>query len=127
MLIFGKAAQSKELGKLAIIPGCFNVNEPVTFGTPIVMNPFIAIPFMVTPMIISLITYLSIASGLVPLFTGVMVPWTTPPIISGFILGGWRTALLQLIIIVISFFIYLPFFKKQDAINLKNERGVNNQ
>ena len=122
MLIFGKSAQSKELGKLAVVPACFNINEPVTFGTPIVMNPFMAIPFIITPMVTSLITYLSIASGLVPLFTGVMVPWTTPPVISGLILGGPRMALLQVVIMVISVFIYLPFFKKQDAINFKNEQ-----
>jgi PTS system cellobiose-specific IIC component len=126
MIIFGKSAQSKELGKLAILPGCFNINEPVTFGTPIVMNPFMAIPFIITPMVTSLITYLAIASGLVPLFTGVMVPWTTPPVISGFLLGGWRTALLQIVIMAISFFIYFPFFKKQDAINLKNEQAAQN-
>jgi cellobiose PTS system EIIC component len=78
-------------------------------------------------MVTSLITYLSIASGLVPLFTGVMVPWTTPPIISGFILGGWRTALLQIIIMAISFFIYFPFFKKQDAINLANEKAASGE
>jgi len=122
MIIFGKSAQSKELGKLASLPGCFNINEPVTFGTPIVMNPFMAIPFIITPMITSLLTYVAIASGAVPLFTGVMVPWTTPPVISGFILGGPRMALLQIVIMAISFFIYLPFFKKQDAINFKNEQ-----
>ena len=124
MIFFSKSAQSKELGKLAIVPGCFNINEPITFGTPIVMNPFMAIPFIVTPMINSLITYLAIASGLVPLFTGVMVPWTTPPVISGFILGGWRTALLQIVVMAISFFIYFPFFKKQDAINYANEKAM---
>ena len=124
MIIFGKSAQSKELGKLASLPGCFNINEPVTFGTPIVMNPFMAIPFIITPMITSLLTYAAIASGGVPLFTGVMVPWTTPPVISGFILGGWRTALLQIIIMAISIVIYFPFFKKQDSINLKNEQAA---
>lgn len=123
MMILGRSAQSKELGKLAVVPACFNINEPVTFGTPIVMNPFMAIPFIITPMVTSLITYLSIASGLVPLFTGVMVPWTTPPVISGLILGGPRMALLQIIIMAISFFIYLPFFKKQDAINVANEKA----
>lgn len=127
MIVLGKSAQSKELGKLAVVPACFNINEPVTFGTPIVMNPFMAIPFIITPMITSLLTYLAIASGLVPLFTGVMVPWTTPPVISGLLLGGWRTALLQIVIMAISFFIYLPFFKKQDAINLANEKAASGE
>ncbi|MNE85358.1 Lichenan permease IIC component [compost metagenome] len=60
--------------------------------------------------------------GLVPLFTGVTVPWTTPPIISGFILGGWRTALMQIICIGISVVVYFPFFKKVDSMNLKSEQ-----
>jgi len=122
MAFIAKSSQSKELGKLALVPGCFNINEPVTFGTPIVMNPFMAIPFIATPMLTSLITYFALSTGLVPLFTGVLVPWTTPPIISGFILGGWRMALLQVVIMAMSFIVYFPFFKKQDAINLKNEQ-----
>ncbi len=126
MVLFGKSAQSKELGKLAIVPGCFNINEPVTFGTPIVMNPFMAIPFILTPMATGLITYFALYTGLVPLFTGVMLPWTTPPIIAGFIMGGWKMALLQLVIMAVSFIIYFPFFKKQDAINYKNEQAAQN-
>ena len=126
MLFFAKSAQSKTLGKLAIVPACFNINEPITFGTPIVMNPFMAIPFIAAPMITGLITYFAIATGLVSPFSGVMVPWTTPPIISGLILGGWRTALLQIVIMVVSFFIYFPFFKKQDSINYANEQAMQN-
>ena len=122
MLFFAKSAQSKQLGKLAIVPGIFNINEPITFGTPIVMNPFMAVPFIITPMISGVITYFAIATGLVPPFGGVMVPWTTPAPISGLLVGGPRTALLQIVVLVISFFIYLPFFKKQDNMNLKNEQ-----
>ena len=95
MLFLAKSAQSKQLGKLAIVPACFNINEPVIFGTPIVMNPFMAIPFIATPVVIGVLQYLAISMGLIPLYTGVVVPWTTPPIISGFLTGGWRTALFQ--------------------------------
>jgi PTS system cellobiose-specific IIC component len=126
MLTMAKSAQSRELGKLAIVPGCFNINEPVTFGTPIVMNPFMAIPFILTPMATGLITYFAMYTGLVPLFSGVLVPWTTPPIIAGLILGGWRMALLQVVIMAVSFVIYFPFFKKQDAINYQNEQAAQN-
>lgn len=52
--------------------------------------------------------------GVLPLFSGVMVPWTTPPIISGFLVGGWQTALWQFIIIVLSVIVYFPFIKKLD-------------
>lgn len=127
MLVFGKSAQCKELGKLAIVPAIFNINEPVTFGTPIVMNPFMAIPFIITPMLSGLILYGAIAVGLVPPFGGIMVPWTTPPVISGFLVGGVRTAILQLLVLIMSFFIYYPFFKKVDAINYKEEQEAAQQ
>ena len=83
-----------------------------------------AIPFIAMPMISGIILYFSIATGLVPPFNGVLVPWTTPPIISGLLVGGVRTALLQAAILVLSFFVYLPFFKKADAMNLENEKAA---
>ncbi|HOK63535.1 MAG TPA: PTS cellobiose transporter subunit IIC, partial [Soehngenia sp.] len=95
--------------------------EPITFGTPIVMNPLMFIPFVTVPVITALISYFAIATGLVPPFSGVLVPWTTPPIVSGFLLGGWRTALLQIVILALSVVVYYPFFKKQDEIMYKQE------
>ena len=50
----------------------------------------------------------------VPLFTGVMAPWTTPPIISGFIIGGWKHALFKAFLLVLSIVIYFPFARKVD-------------
>ncbi|MFR4982915.1 MAG: PTS sugar transporter subunit IIC [Clostridium neonatale] len=126
MLFLAKSAQSKQLGKLAIVPACFNINEPVIFGTPIVMNPFMAIPFIATPVVIGILQYLAISMGLIPLYTGVVVPWTTPPIISGFLTGGWRTALFQVVVIAISTAIYFPFFKKVDNMNYENEKSAQN-
>lgn len=126
MLFLAKSVQSKQLGKLAIVPACFNINEPVIFGTPIVMNPFMAIPFIATPVVIGILQYLAISMGLIPLYTGVVVPWTTPPIISGFLTGGWRTALFQVVVIAISTAIYFPFFKKVDNMNYENEKAAQN-
>lgn len=122
MVFFGKSAQSKQLGKLSISPAIFNINEPIIFGTPIVMNPFMAIPFILTPMVSATLMYFAIATGLVAPFGGVMVPWTTPIVISGFLVGGIRAALMQVIIVAISIAIYLPFFKKVDKMNLKMEQ-----
>ena len=53
------------------------------------------------------------------MYSGVYVPWTTPPIISGLIAGGWRTALLQVVMLVVSFVIYLPFVRKLDLAALE--------
>lgn len=126
MVFFAKSTQSKQLGKLSLSPGVFNINEPVIFGTPIVMNPFMAIPFIVTPMVSATLLYFSISLGLVNPFGGIMVPWTTPIIISGFLVGGVRAAIMQAVIIVVSTAIYLPFFRKVDKMNLKMEQDAQN-
>lgn len=123
MLVFAKSKQMKDLGRLAIVPGIFNVNEPVLFGLPIVLNPLMAVPFIVTPVLSGLIEYAALASGLCPLYSGVIVPWTTPAIISGFLVGGWRTALLQTAVLVMSFFTYLPFAKLMDKQCLAQEQA----
>lgn len=122
-LIFrAKSEQYKKLGKISIFPAIFNINEPVLFGTPIVLNPILALPFIAVPVLTAIIEYFAIYSGLCPLYAGIMAPWTTPPIISGFIIGGWRTALLQAVIITMSVLIYYPFIKKIDEMAFKQER-----
>lgn len=123
MVMFARSAQFKQLGRLALLPAFFNINEPILFATPVVMNPIMALPFILTPMVSGVITYFSLYSGLVPLFTAVQVPWTTPPIISGFLVGGWRTAVLQAVVLVVGFFIYLPFVRKVDSLNYLQEKG----
>lgn len=124
MVWFAKSAQFKQLGRLSIVPAFFNINEPITFATPIVMNPIMALPFIITPMVSGVITYFALYTGLVPLFTAVQVPWTTPPIISGFLVGGWQAALLQTFVLTLGFFIYLPFIRKVDSLNYLEEKGA---
>lgn len=114
MLVWAKSAQFKTLGRLGAFPGIFNINEPIIFGTPIVMNPILFIPFVFTPVLTLIIQYLAILWGFVPLYGGIIAPWTTPPIISGLITNGWQAALLQALIIVLSVFMYLPFARKLD-------------
>lgn len=122
MVFFAKSQQYKELGKLSIVPGLFNINEPVIFATPIVMNPIMLLPFMLAPLCSGLLLYFAIYTGLVPMFAGIVVPWTTPPIISGFLTNGWQAAILQALCLVMTFFIYLPFAKKMDQITVKQEQ-----
>lgn len=121
LVFFAKSAQYKEIGKLSVGPAMFNINEPVLFGVPVVLNPILALPFFLVPIVIGIVEYLAIYFGLAPLYSGVMVAWTTPPIISGFLIGGWRTALLQLFCLFLSFVIYLPFIRKADKMQKENE------
>ena len=121
MVAFAKSKQLKTLGRLEAVPALFNINEPILFGIPVVMNPMLAVPFVAMPVISCIIQYFALATGICPLYSAIQVPWTCPPIISGFLIGGWRSALLQVVIFIISFFVYLPFIRKVDKMNLKAE------
>ncbi|WOP19401.1 PTS sugar transporter subunit IIC [Raineyella sp. LH-20] len=124
MVFRAKSAQYRTLGKLSIAPAIFNVNEPILFGTPIVMNPLMALPFIATPLMTGLLQYFALWSGLVPLYTGVMAPWTMPPILSGFIIGGWRTALMQVVVMALSIATYYPFIRQADKLLAVEEAAL---
>ena len=126
MLFFAKSAQFKELGKLAAPSGLFNINEPILFGIPVVMNPIMGVPFILVPVINSILLYMAIKVQILPPMGGQLPPWTTPPIISGFILGGWKYAVAQAVVLVVGFFIYLPFLKKIDTMNYEQELQAKN-
>ena len=114
MMFFAKSAQFKQVGKLGFGSGIFNINEPILFGTPIVMNPKLFIPFVLAPFFGVMGAYVLTMIGIIPYTIGVDVPWTTPPILSGLIAIGPMGALWQLCEIAASFFIYLPFAKSVD-------------
>lgn len=121
MIIFGKSTQYKDLGKLSIIPGLFNINEPILFGTPVVFNPYLFIPFVAAPLASSLLVYLCLNLHIIDPFTAISVPWTTPIVLSGFIIGGFKTAILQVVIFFMTVGIYFPFFKYQDKLTYEAE------
>lgn len=122
LLFFSKSKEYKTLGKVSGIPALFNINTAILFTFPTVLNPIMLIPFVFTPIVNAIITYFSMAMGLVPYTTGVTLPWTTPPIIGGFLAtGSWQGAVLQVILVLISFMIYFPFFKAADRNNLLDE------
>lgn len=113
-LFFAKSRQLNLLGKISIGPGIFMINEPVIFGVPMVLNPVMMIPLIFVPVIMGLLTYFVMSIGLVPLTNGANIPWTTPPIIGGFLLSGWQGAVFQVFQIIFSMALYYPFFKIED-------------
>jgi PTS system cellobiose-specific IIC component len=125
MLLRSRSQQMKQLGRLAIGPGIFNINEPITFGMPIVMNPLLILPFILTPLATVIITYLAMKTGLVVRPSGIAVPWTMPPIIGGYLAAGNKIsgAVLQIVNFVVAFAIYYPFFRIWDKQKFAEEKG----
>lgn len=114
MFFFAKSARYKALGKLALPAGICGINEPITFGLPMVLNTIMWIPLLLTPVVTFIISYMSMAMGLVPYPNGVGVPLGTPVVFSGLVSVGWQAAVLQVILIVIQVAIYYPFFRVLD-------------
>lgn len=126
ILVFAKSKSLKEVGKLAGPAGIFNVNEPVIFGLPIVMNPIFLIPWVVAPLVCITITYFSMKVGIVPFTTGATVPWTVPIGLSGYlatnsIMGG----VIQIVNFFVVMIIWLPFLMVVDKQYSRDENEEN--
>ncbi|WP_291291087.1 PTS cellobiose transporter subunit IIC [Enterococcus sp.] len=121
---FAKSAQLSALGKAAIVPSFFNINEPILFGMPVVYNPYTAIPFFLAPMASMSVAYFAINLGFVkpPI---AQVAWPTPIGLSGFIGSGgdWRAFVLAVICALVAFLIWFPFIKMYDGKLLAEEKG----
>lgn len=119
-----KSAYGKALGKTSIIPSIFNINEPMIFGAPIVLNPILIIPFIVAPTVGAIVAWFATSMGLVNRVV-TLAPWTLPGPIGAFLAtgGDWRAIVLNLLLIVMSCLIYYPFFKMYDNKLLAEENG----
>lgn len=122
---FAKSEQLKMLGKAAIGPAIFNINEPIIFGMPVVYNPILAIPFMVAPIVSASIAFLAVDSGLVAKNIAQM-PWPSPVGIGAFVGTGGdiKAGILAVICATVAFLIWLPFVKVYDAKLVKEEQGA---
>ena len=127
MVFFGKSERMKKLGRLAIIPGIFGINEMIIFGLPVVLNPLIVIPFILTPLVNTILATIATLIGLIPYTTGAALPWTTPFFFSGWLSTGSIVAgLFQIVLIMIGMGIYYPFFRVIDKQYLHEEHQAAN-
>lgn len=124
LFLFSRSKKNKAMGKLTIAPGIFNINEPVLFGLPIVLNFKLLIPFILAPLATAIITYIGMSTGIVAKPAGIVVPWTMPPIISGYLATGGKIsgALVQVVTVAVSTLIYFPFIKSVDNTALEQEQ-----
>ncbi len=110
IMLFSKRSDYRQIATLSIPCGIFNINEPMTFGIPIVLNPMSAVPFLLAPVLGCVIGYFMTSIG----FAGravVNAPWTTPPVIAAFLdtAGSIGAAVTQLIVLAVSTLLYTPF------------------
>ena len=124
-MLRSRSAQLRTVGKVALGPAIFNINEPVTFGVPMVLNPLMMIPFVLVPVIIVTINYFAFSVGLVHVPV-VMQPFTVPLGISGFVATGGdiRGSLLQFFDLAVSAVIYYPFFKAWERVLVAREEAA---
>lgn len=123
-MLFAKSEKYKALGKLAIVPGLFNIIEPVVYGFPIVMNTILFIPFCIGPVIYATLGYFLMTVGIVGYPVVNITVMTMPSPIVGFLLGGGISlGIFVLVGILFSVVMYYPFFKICDSIALKEENN----
>ena len=110
IFIFSKREDNKAIASLSLIPGLFEINETVTFGIPMVLNPILGIPFVLTPIVLEIVGYVLTVIGFCPVAC-LTVPWTCPSLIFGFLATGANImgAVTQAILIAISVVIYTLF------------------
>ncbi len=111
LLFADQEPSARRLAWLSLLPALINVNEPLVFGLPLILNPIYAIPFIFTPVVLSFVGYYATVTGLVPLASH-LVPWTVPPFVSGYLATGSSAGILaQLTALTIGTLLYLPFVR----------------
>lgn len=114
----------RRLAHLSWIPSLFNINELLLFGLPLVLNPAFVLPFLLAPLALTLTTLAAVHGGLVQMHN-VAVPWTTPPLLSGYLLtGSWAGVALQGVGLVLSTLIYLPFVRRSERLRTSQQAAA---
>lgn len=126
LLIRSKAVHLRTIGRMGIVPGMFNINEPILFGAPIIMNPLFFIPFVLVPMVNATLAYFALDFGLVARVVS-MTPWTTPAPIGASWAANWAFSpvIMCLICMFTATLMYYPFFKAYEKQLLEQDTAEN--
>ncbi|MEN3015300.1 MAG: PTS transporter subunit EIIC [bacterium] len=122
LLLFSRSSYLRTIARGAIVPSLFNINEPLLFGIPIILNPYFLVPFMIVPLILGTISFVAFSLNLVGKVY-VEAPWMLPSPIGAFLATtDYRAIILNLFNIIISALIYLPFVIAYEKSLQKNDK-----
>ncbi|WML33389.1 PTS sugar transporter subunit IIC [Clostridium sp. OS1-26] len=127
LMMRSKSQYLKDIGRVSLIPGICNINEPVIFGAPIMLNPLFLIPFILGPILSAFISYFAMYFNIVARPV-IQAPWTLPAPIGAYLAtkGDWKAIVLVLVNIAITTVIYYPFFKAYEK-KLLQEQGISEE
>lgn len=122
LLLRSKAIHLRSIGKMGVVPGLFNINEPILFGAPIVMNPVFFLPFILVPMVNAVLAYVATSMGLVARVVS-LTPWTSPAPLGASWAANWAFSpvIMCLVCMAMSAVMYYPFLKAYERTLLKQE------
>lgn len=123
MFLFAKSKRYREFSKIVLPCGIFNINEPLIYGMPLMLNFTFIIPFILVPLLSLFLAYLAIILGLMPCPTGLIGMNTMPVFVYGIVQGSWKIGVYQILMTVLSAVIWYPFFKVADQQALAEEQG----
>ena len=124
MFLFSKSERYKTLGKIAILPALCSISEPIVFGVPLVLNVMMLIPMILSPLFCFLTSYLMTNIGVLPYLNGIQLSTGTPIVLAGFLAGGWRAAIWQIVLVALQAVLYFPFFRMVDKQALEEEKNA---
>ena len=121
--LFSTSSQLKTVGKISVAPAFLGISEPLIFGVPVVLNPFVAVPWIITPMLNFVLGYLACSSGLVAKYAGVTV-FNFPMVATGLLNGSVSLAIMEVVLFVLDVLVYMPFIRMQDKKYLADEAAA---
>lgn len=123
MAFMSRSAQLKAIGRAVVIPSIFNINEPLVFGAPIAFNPYLMVPMWINGLLVPSIAYLVMKIGLVAIPSKTFLLWYVPyPFTSYLATQDWRAIIICLLLIVLTWIVFYPFFRAYDSSLLKKEQ-----
>ncbi|MDR0639418.1 MAG: PTS transporter subunit EIIC [Spirochaetaceae bacterium] len=120
LVIYCRSQRLKAVGRVALFPSIFGITEPMKFGIPMVLNPWLLVPMTFSAVISILIAWVATLIGFLPIIS-LNVSRQIPPVIQGFMVAGWRGAAIQILQYVVIVLLYIPFLRQVDRIDIAAE------